>query len=85
MDSIENLIISRYSHRMVTWWGTYPNKEISLRKNNRSIMGLYSILEDKDGNIWLGTKEIGLFQLKRQEQIITLFTILNTRQMILIV
>ena len=28
-------------------------------------MGVYSILEDKDGNIWLGTKEIGLFQLKK--------------------
>ena len=27
--------------------------------------GVYSILEDKDGNIWLGTKEIGLFQLKK--------------------
>ena len=32
-----------------------------------------------------GLKKSDFFQLKRQEQIITLFTILNTRQMILIV
>ena len=27
--------------------------------------GVYSILEDKNNNIWLGTKDIGLFQLKK--------------------
>lgn len=27
--------------------------------------GVYSILEDKDHNIWLGTKDIGLFQLRK--------------------
>ncbi len=27
--------------------------------------GVYSILEDKDNNIWLGTKDIGLFQLRK--------------------
>ena len=58
---------------------------------------VYSILEDKEGNIWLGTKDIGLFQLKstgvsqkigvnqKQEKIITLFTILSTSPMILTV
>lgn len=64
----------------------YLSKQGNIIKEKQSFYnGVYSILEDKDGNIWLGTKEIGLFQLKRQEQIITLFTILNTRQMILIV
>lgn len=27
--------------------------------------GVYSILEDKNNNIWLGTKDIGLFQLRK--------------------
>lgn len=28
--------------------------------------GVYSIMEDKDGNIWLGTRNSGLFQLKKK-------------------
>ena len=40
--------------------GTYIIKEKQAFFN-----GVYSILEDKDGNIWLGTRDIGLFQLKK--------------------
>ena len=64
---------------------TYPNKEISLRKNNRSIMGYIRFWKTKMEIYGWGLKKSDFSNLKRQEQIITLFTILNTRQMILIV
>lgn len=44
----------------------YLSKQGNIIKEKQSFYnGVYSILEDKDGNIWLGTKEIGLFQLKK--------------------
>lgn len=44
----------------------YLSKQGNIIKEKQSFYnGVYSILEDKDGNIWLGTKEIGLFLLKK--------------------
>lgn len=44
----------------------YLSKQGNIIKEKQSFYnGVYSILEDKDGNIWLGTKDIGLFQLKK--------------------
>lgn len=44
----------------------YLSKQGNITKEKQAFFnGVYSIMEDKDGNIWLGTKEIGLFQLKK--------------------
>ena len=43
----------------------YLSKQGNITKEKQAFFnGVYSILEDKEGNIWLGTKDIGLFQLK---------------------
>ena len=43
----------------------YLSKQENITKEKQAFFnGVYSILEDKEGNIWLGTKDIGLFQLK---------------------
>lgn len=44
----------------------YLSKQGNIIKEKQAFFnGVYSILEDKDGNIWLGTRDIGLFQLKK--------------------
>lgn len=44
----------------------YLSKQGNITKEKQGFFnGVYTILEDKDGNIWLGTKDIGLFQLKK--------------------
>ncbi|MFV0536448.1 MAG: response regulator [Dysgonomonas sp.] len=41
-----------------------PNGQLTQQKVNFVETGIYSIVEDKLGNVWIGTKGEGLFQLK---------------------
>lgn len=45
-----------------------PNGQLTQQKINFVDTGIYSIVEDKLGNVWIGTKGEGLFQLKTKSE-----------------
>lgn len=56
-------VIFKYMLPMAAWKVTFPTKVPLSRKNKSFHNGVYAIMEDKEKNIWLGTKGAGLFLL----------------------